>query len=59
MISDGLDGASFLPHPYREIDNKKNINKSIILVFILSYPFKNLFLALLIAFNTFFGAVPP
>tara|TARA_B100000941_G_C28254288_1_gene423186 strand:- start:347 stop:457 length:111 start_codon:yes stop_codon:yes gene_type:complete len=36
MISDGLDGASFLPHPYREIDDKKNINKSIILVFILS-----------------------
>ncbi len=59
MISDGFDGASFLPQPNKEIDDKKSINISKILKFILSYPFKNLFLAFLIAFKTFFGAVPP
>ena len=59
MISDGFFGASFLPQPYKEIDDKSNTTKSMILKFILSYPFKNLFLAFLIAFKTFFGAVPP
>ena len=59
MISDGLDGASFLPHPYKEIDDKNIITISMILKFIFSYPSKNLFLAFLIAFKTFFGAVPP
>ena len=59
MISDGFDGLSFLPQPYKEIENKKNTNISMILKFILSYPFKNLFLAFSIAFKTFFGAVPP
>ena len=59
MISAGFNGTSFLPQPYKEIADKKNIIRSITLKFIVSYPFKNLFLALLIAFNTFFGAVPP
>ena len=59
MISDGFIGTSFLPQPYKETDDKNIIIKSIILKFILSYPYKNLFLAFLIAFKTFFGAVPP
>ena len=59
MISEGFIGTSFLPQPYKEIDDKNIIIKSVILKFILSYPYKNLFLAFLIAFKTFFGAVPP
>ena len=59
MISEGFIGASFLPQPYKEIDDKNIINKSMILKYILFYPSKNLFLAFLIAFKTFFGAVPP
>ena len=58
MIFEGFIGSSFLPHPYKEADNKIMI-KNTILKFILFYPFKNLFLAFLIAFKTFFGAVPP
>ena len=59
IISDGFVGASFLPQPNIETDDKNNATTNIILKFILSYPFKNLFLAFLIAFKTFFGAVPP
>ena len=59
MISEGFIGASFLPQLYKETDDKNIKTKSMILKFILSYPYKNLFLALLIAFKTFFGAVPP
>ncbi len=59
MISEGFIGASFLPHPYKEADDKNITIKSMILKFILSFPYKNLFLAFLIAFKTFFGAVPP
>ena len=59
MISEGFIGAFFLPQPYKEIDDKNKIIRSMILNFILSYPFKNLLLAFLIAFKTFFGAVPP
>ena len=59
MISDGFIGASFLPQPYKEKDDNNITTKSMILKFILSYPSKNLFLAFLIAFKTFFGAVPP
>ena len=59
MTCEGFIGDSFLPQPYKEIDDKKSINISKILKFILSYPFKNLFLAFLIALKTFFGAVPP
>ena len=58
MISEGFIGTSFLPQPYKETDDKNIIIKSMILKFI-SYPYKNLFLAFLIAFKTFFGAVPP
>ena len=59
MTSEGFIGASFLPQPFKEIDDKNITTKSMILKFIFSYPFKNLFLAFLIAFKTFFGAVPP
>ena len=59
IISEGFLGVSFLPQPYKEIDEKNIVTRSIILKYILSYPFKNLFLAFLIAFKTFFGAVPP
>ena len=59
MICEGFIGVSFLPQPYKEIDDKNIATRSIILKYILSYPFKNLFLALLIAFKIFFGAVPP
>ena len=59
MISEGFMGASFLPQPYKEKDDKNIITRSMILKFILTYPFKNLFLAFFIAFETFFGAVPP
>ena len=52
-------GKSFLPQPYKEIDDKNITTISMILKFIFSYPSKNLFLAFLIAFKTFFGAVPP
>ena len=57
--SDGFTGASFLPQPYKEKDDKNKTTKSMILKFIFSYPSKNLFLAFLTAFKTFFGAVPP
>ena len=56
--SDGFTGASFLPQPYKEKDDKNKTTRSMILIFIF-YPSKNLFLAFLIAFKTFFGAVPP
>ncbi len=59
MICEGFIGVSFLPQPYKEIDDKNIITRSMILNFILYYPSKNLFLAFLIAFKTFFGAVPP
>ena len=59
MICEGFIGASFLPQPYKEIDDKNITTRSMILKFILYYPSKNLFLAFLIAFKTFFGAVPP
>ena len=59
MICKGFIGFSFLPQPYKEIDDKNIITRSMILNFILNYPYKNLFLAFLIAFKTFFGAVPP
>ena len=59
MICEGFIGVSFLPQPYKEIDDKNIITRSMILKFILYYPSKNLFLAFLIAFKTFFGAVPP
>ncbi len=59
MISEGFIGTFFLPQPYKETDDKNIIIRSMILNFILSYPFKNLLLAFLIAFKTFFGAVPP
>jgi len=59
MICEGFIGASFLPQLYKEIDDKNIIIKSMIFKFILYYPSKNLFLAFLTAFKTFFGAVPP
>ena len=59
MISEGFIGTSFLPQPYKETDDKKITTKNIILKFMFSYPFKNLFLAFLIAAKTFLGAVPP
>ena len=59
MICEGFIGESFLPQPYKETDDKNIKTRSMILKFILYYPFKNLFLAFLIAFKTFFGAVPP
>ena len=59
MICEGFIGDSFLPQPYNEIDDKNITTRSMILKFILYYPSKNLFLAFLIAFKTFFGAVPP
>ena len=59
MICEGFIGASFLPQPYKEIDDKNITTRSMILKFILYYPSKNLFLAFLTAFKTFFGAVPP
>ncbi len=59
MICEGFIGISFLPQPYKEIDDKNTITRSMILKFILYYPSKNLFLAFLTAFKTFFGAVPP
>ena len=52
-------GIPFLPQPYKEIDDKNITTISMILKFIFTYPSKNLFLAFLIAFKTFFGAVPP
>ena len=58
MTCEGFIGGSFLPQPYKEIADKNITTRSMILKFI-SYPYKNLFLALLIAFKTFFGAVPP
>ena len=59
MICEGFIGGSFLPQPYKEIDDKNITIRSMILKFIIYYPSKNLFLAFLIAFKTFFGAVPP
>ena len=59
MICDGFIGVSFLPQPYKEIDEKNIITRSMIFKFILYYPSKNLLLAFLTAFKTFFGAVPP
>ena len=59
MTSEGFKGVSFLPQLYKEIDDINITNKSIIFNLILFYPSKNLFLAFLIAFKTFFGAVPP
>ena len=59
MICEGFIGASFLPQPYKEIDDKNITTRSMILKFILYYSSINLFLAFLIAFKTFFGAVPP
>ena len=59
MICEGFIGESFLPQPYKEIDDKKITTRSMIFKFILYYPSKNLFLAFLTAFKTFFGAVPP
>ena len=59
IISEGLIGAFFLPQPFKEIDDKNITIISIIFKFINFYPFKNLFLAFLIAFKTIFGAVPP
>ena len=52
-------GVSFLPQPYIKTDDKNITTRSFVLKFILSYPYKNLFLAFSIAFKTFFGAVPP
>ena len=52
-------GVSFLPQPYKDMDDKNITTRSMIFKFILYYPSKNLFLAFLIAFKTFFGAVPP
>ena len=43
----------------KEIDDKDITTRSMIFKFILYYPSKNLFLAFLTAFKTFFGAVPP
>ena len=43
----------------KEIDDKNIIIRSMILKFIFYYSSKNLFLAFLTAFKTFFGAVPP
>ena len=59
IISEGFIGVSFLPQPYNETDDKNTTIKIIILNFILSYLSKNLTFAFLIAFKTFFGAVPP
>mgnify|MGYP001181094322 FL=1 len=59
MICEGFIGESFLPQPYKEIDDKNITTRSMIFKFILYYPSKNLFLAFLTAFKTFFGAVPP
>ena len=59
MICEGFIGESFLPQPYKEIDDKDITTRSMIFKFILYYPSKNLFLAILTAFKTFFGAVPP
>ena len=59
MICDGFIGEAFLPQPYKEIDDKNITIRSMIFKFILYYPSKNLFLAFLTAFKTFFGAVPP
>ena len=59
MICEGFIGESFLPQLYKEIDDKNITTRSMILKFILYYSSKNLFLAFLIAFKTFFGAVPP
>ena len=42
-----------------KIDDKNITTRSMIFKFILYYPSKNLFLAFLTAFKTFFGAVPP
>ena len=58
-ISDGFKGSSFLPQAYKEENDNNITTTSAILKFILSYSSKNLFLAFLIAFKTFFGAVPP
>ncbi len=59
MICEGFIGKSFFPQPYKEIDDKNITTRSTIFKFILYYPSKNLFLAFLTAFKTFFGAVPP
>ena len=59
MISEGFIGVSFLPQPYKETDDNNITTRIMILKFIVYYPYKNLFLAFLIAFKTFFGAVPP
>ena len=59
MICVGFIGTSFLPQAYKETDDKNITTKIIILKFMFTYPFKNLFLAFLIANKTFFGAVPP
>ena len=59
MICEGFIGKSFLPQPYKEIDDKNITTRSMIFKFIIYYPSKNLFLAFLTAFKTFFGAVPP
>ena len=59
MICKGFIGFSFLPQPYKEIDDKNITTRSMIFKFILYYPSKNLFLAFFTAFKTFFGAVPP
>ena len=59
MTSDGFTGASFLPQPYKKKEDKNITTISIILKFIIFYPYKNLFLAFSIALKTFFGAVPP
>ena len=59
MICEGFIGEAFLPQPYKEIDDKNITTRSITLKFSFYYSSKNLFLAFLIAFKTFFGAVPP
>ncbi len=59
MICEGFTGVSCLPQPYKEKEDKNIMTRSMTLKFILYYPSKNLFLAFLIAFKTFFGAVPP
>ena len=59
MICEGFIGASFLPQPYKKIEDKNITIRNMIFKFIFYYPSKNLFLAFLIAFKTFFGAVPP
>ena len=59
MICEGFIGEAFFPQPYKEIDDKNITTRSMIFKFILYYPSKNLFLAFLTAFKTFFGAVPP